>query len=230
VLADPLPSAVLTSMATKRVITLVAGVSAWACHGNGTQPAGPPFDLLKSGGDAQNWYFNNPLPTPLSVTAVDVSGQPVPGVAVTWAVTGEGGVSPAQSTTNANGVATTIDSLGSSTLQRVAASFTGLANAVTFTEIGSAPPTAVGVSVNNNAFVRPDTSVQIGGTVTWTWNSGTTLHSVTYLTAPGALPTSSPTQNASGPPFSTTFTTVGRYTYHCTQHPTLMTGSVTVVH
>ncbi len=217
-------------MATKRVITLVAGVSAWACHGNGTQPAGPPFDLLKSGGDAQNWYFNNPLPTPLSVTAVDVSGQPVPGVAVTWAVTGEGGVSPAQSTTNANGVATTIDSLGSSTLQRVAASFTGLANAVTFTEIGSAPPTAVGVSVNNNAFVRPDTSVQIGGTVTWTWNSGTTLHSVTYLTAPGALPTSSPTQNASGPPFSTTFTTVGRYTYHCTQHPTLMTGSVTVVH
>ena len=229
-LADPLPSAVLTSMATKRVITLVAGVSAWACHGNGTQPAGPPFDLLKSGGDAQNWYFNNPLPTPLSVTAVDVSGQPVPGVAVTWAVTGEGGVSPAQSTTNANGVATTIDSLGSSTLQRVAASFTGLANAVTFTEIGSAPPTAVGVSVNNNAFVRPDTSVQIGGTVTWTWNSGTTLHSVTYLTAPGALPTSSPTQNASGPPFSTTFTTVGRYTYHCTQHPTLMTGSVTVEH
>jgi len=230
VLADPLTSAVLTSMATKRVITLVAGVSAWACNGNGTQPAGSPFDLLKSGGDAQNWYFNNPLPTPLSVTAVDVSGQPVPGVAVTWAVTGEGGVSPAQSTTNANGVATTIDSLGSSTLQRVAASFTGLANAVTFTEIGSAPPTAVGVSVNNNAFVRPDTSVQIGGTVTWTWNSGTTLHSVTYLTAPGALPTSSPTQDASGPPFSTTFTTVGRYTYHCTQHPTLMTGSVTLVH
>jgi len=229
VLADPLASAVLTSMTTKRVITLVAGVSVWACNGNGTQPAGPPFDLLKSGGDAQNWYFNNPLPTPLSVTAVDVSGQPVPGVVVTWGVT-SGGVSPVQSTTNANGVATTTDSLGSSTVQTVSASFTGLSNAATFTEIGSAPSTAVGVSVSNNLFAPRDTAVQSGGTVTWTWTSGTTQHSVTYLTAPGALPTSSPTQDASGPTFSTTFTTVGRYTYHCTQHPTLMTGSVTVVH
>jgi plastocyanin len=72
--------------------------------------------------------------------------------------------------------------------------------------------------------------VQTGGTVTWTWNSGTTRHSVTYLTGPGALPTSSPTRDASGPNFNTTFTTVGRYTYHCSQHPTQMTGSVTVVH
>src|SRR5436190_19824693 len=89
-------------MTTKRVITLVAGVSVWACNGNGTQPAGPPFDLEKSGGDAQNWYFNNPLPTPLSVTAIDLHGRPVPGVVITWSVVpGIGGaVSPLQSTTN----------------------------------------------------------------------------------------------------------------------------------
>src|SRR5207247_5540006 len=149
VLADPLPIAVLTSMATKRVITLVAGVSAWACNGDGTQPAGPPFDLLKSGGDAQNWYFNNPLPTPLSVTAVDVSGQPVPGVVVTWGVT-FGGVSPVQSTTNANGVATTTDTLGTSTVQTVSASFTGLSNAARFTEVGTAPSTGAGVSVGSH--------------------------------------------------------------------------------
>src|SRR6266568_1658490 len=154
-------------MTTQRVITLLAGVVAWACNGD---------------------------------------------------------------TTHANGVASTIDSLGSSTLQTVSASFTGLSNAATFTEIGSAPSTAVGVSVSNNLFAPRDTAVQTGGTVTWTWNSGTTLHSVTYLTAPGALPTSSRTQDASGPPFSTTFTTVGHYTYRCHQHPTLMTGSVTVVH
>ena len=214
-------------MATQRVITLLAGVAAWACNGDTTQP-GPPFDLVKSGGDAQTWYFNNPLPTPLSVTAIDVSGRPVPGVVVTWAVT-FGGVNPAQSTTNANGVATTIDSI-SSTIQTVSASFSGIQSAVTFTEIGFAPPTAVGVSVSDFSFTPRDTVVQTGGTVTWTWNSGTTRHSVTYLTGPGALPTSSPTQDASGPTFSTTFTTVGRYTYHCTQHPTLMTGSVTVVH
>jgi plastocyanin len=214
-------------MTTKRVIALVAGVAAWACN-DSTQPR-PPSDLLKTGGDGQSWYFNNPLPVPLSVIAVDPGGGPVAGVVVTWTPT-SGGVNPAQSTTNANGVASTIDSLGSSTLQTVSASFPGLANAATFIEVGSAPPTAVGVSVNNTVFAPRDTAVQTGGTVTWTWNSGTTLHSVTYLTGPGTLPTSSPTQDASGPPFSTTFMTVGRYTYHCTEHPTLMTGSVTVVH
>ena len=221
------PAPFFHPMTTQRVITLLAGVAAWACNGDTTQPR-PPFDLLKSGGDTQNWYFNNPLPTPLSVTAVDVSGQPVPGVVVTWAVT-SGGVNPAQSTTNANGVATTIDSI-SSTTQTVSASFSGIQSAVTFTEIGFAPPTAVGVSVSDFSFTPRDTVVQTGGTVTWTWNSGTTRHSVTYLTGPGALPPSSPTQDASGPNFTTPFTTVGRYTYHCTEHPTLMTGSVTVVH
>jgi plastocyanin len=215
-------------MTTKRVITLLAGVSAWACNGNSTQPAGPPLDLLKSGGDAQSWYFNNPLPTPLSVTAFDVSGLPVPGVVVTWGVT-SGGVSPVQSTTNANGVATTTDSLGLSTTQTVSASFPGLQSAATFTEIGSAPPTAVGVSVTSFAFTPRDTALQTGGMVTWTWNSGTTLHNVTYTGGPAPLPTNSPSQ-AGGTTFSTTFTTIGTYTYHCTIHPTQMTGSVRVVH
>ena len=214
-------------MTTKRLITLLAGVSAWACNGNSTQPAGPPLDLLKSGGDAQSWYFNNPLPTPLSVTAIDVSGRPVPGVVVTWTVT-SGGVNPAQSTTNASGVATTIDSI-SSTIQTVSASFPGIQSAVTFTEIGSAPPTTPGVSVTNTAFTPRDTAVKIGGTVTWTWNSGTILHSVTYTGGPAPLPANSPTQGGVTT-FSTTFPTLGRYTYRCSVHPTLMTGSVTVVH
>jgi plastocyanin len=215
-------------MATKRVITLVAGVSAWACNGNGTQPAGPPLDLLKSGGDAQSWYFNNPLPTPLSVTAIDVSGGPVPGVVVTWGVT-SGGVNPVQSTTNANGVATTTDSLGSSTTQTVSASFTGLQSAVTFTEIGSAPPTAVGVSVTSFAFTPRDTIVQAGGMVTWTWNSGTTQHNVTYTSGPTPLPVNSPNQSGTST-FGTTFTAIGTYTYGCSLHPTQMAGSVRVVH
>src|SRR6184192_4579922 len=98
----------------------------WAsgCNGGGTQPPGPPADLVKSGGDGQSWYFNNPLPTALSVTAVDVDGRAVPGVVITWAVTsGDGAVTPTQSTTQANGVASTTDSVGSATLQRVSATF-----------------------------------------------------------------------------------------------------------
>src|SRR5256886_4237032 len=145
-----------------RELAWAVGLLLLACNGDGTSPPGPPTDLAKSGGDGQSWYFNNPLPVSLSVIALDPSGRPVPGVVVTWAAT-SGGVRPAQSTTNANGVATTIDSLGSSTLQTVSASFTGLSNAATFTEIGSAPSTAVGVSVSNNLFAPRDTAVQSGG-------------------------------------------------------------------
>jgi len=213
-------------MTPKRVITVVAGVAAWACNGDTTQPR-PPSDLVKSGGDAQSWYFNNPLPVPLSVTALDPSGRPVPGVVVTWAVTGEGGVSPTQSTTNASGVATTTDSLGSSTLQRVAASFPGLANAATFTEVGSAPPTTASVSVADFSFSPTSVAIKTGGTVTWNW-TGAVGHNVTYDGGPTPRPTNSATQTTGT--HQNTITTVGRYTYYCTQHPTLMTGSVTVVH
>jgi len=217
-------------MTMKRVITLLAGVAAWACSGDTTTQPRPPSDLVKAGGDAQSWYFNNPLPVSLSVTALDPGGQPVAGVVVTWSVAqGDGAVTPAQSTTDGNGVASTIDSIGSSTFQRVSASFTGLANAAAFIEVATAPSTTVGVSVSNFLFTPRDTAVQAGGTVTWTWNSGTTTHNVTYTGGPTPLPTSSPTQ-AGGTTFSTTFTTLGKYTYHCNIHPTQMTGSVTVVH
>src|SRR2546421_990470 len=185
-----------------RELAWAVGLLLLACNGDGTSPPGPPTDLAKSGGDGQSWYFNNPLPVSLSVIALDASGRPVPGVVVTWAAP-SGGVRPAQSTTNANGVASTIDSLGSSTLQTVSASFTGLSNAATFTEIGSAPSTAVGVSVSNNLFAPRDTAVQSGGTVTWAWEPGTAPHNGTAFTSPGAAPTHSPPHDASGPPLPT---------------------------
>src|SRR5256885_16947868 len=104
-------------MTTKRAITLLVGVAAWACNADTTQPR-PPSDLVVSGGDAQSWYFDNPLPVPLSVIAVDPGGEPVAGGVVTWsAAQGAGAGSPAQRTTNANGAPGPLDSIGSSTLQ-----------------------------------------------------------------------------------------------------------------
>jgi len=212
-----------------REFAWAVGLLLLACNGDGTSPPGPPSDLLVSGGDAQNWFFNNPLPGPLSVTVVDAGGRAVRGVAVTWSVTSGGGaVSPLQSTTDVSGVASTTDSLGSSTRQTVNATFTGAPGPASFTEFATSPPTAVDVGVTSFAFTPQDTLVQVGGMVTWTWNSGTVQHNVTYTSGPTPLPANSPNQSGTTT-FSTTFTAAGTYTYHCTIHPQ-MTGLVRVLH
>ena len=161
-----------------RLYTLGVGLLALAC-GGGTQPPGPPAELVITGGDAQSWYFNNPLPTPLSVTAQDVSGRAVPGVVITWAVTSGGGrVNPVQSTTDASGVATTTDSVGSSTIQTVSATFTGPFSVVSFTAHATTPPTAGSVDIANTAFNPATVVVQVNGTVTWTWSDNGIAHNV----------------------------------------------------
>src|SRR5947199_3943779 len=168
---------------------VVLGALACGGNGGGTTPPGPPADLLKNpAGDNQSWYFNNPLPTALSVTAVDVDGRAVPGVVITWAVTtGDGAVTPTQSTTGANGVASTTDSVGSATLQTVSATFTGLAGPVSFTAHATTPPTSTGVSVEDDHFTPQNSVVQTGGTVTWTW-AGRNVHNLTFTVAPTPLP------------------------------------------
>jgi plastocyanin len=212
-----------------RELAWAVGLLLLACNGDGTSPPGPPSDLLVSGGDAQNWFFNNPLPGPLSVTVVDASGRAVRGVMVTWSVTSGGGaVTPLQSTTDVSGVASTTDSLGSSTRQTVNVTFTGAPGPASFAEFATSPPTAVDVGVTSFAFTPQDTLVQVGGMVTWTWNSGTVQHNVTYTSGPTPLPANSPNQSGTTT-FSTTFTAAGTYTYHCTIHPQ-MTGLVRVLH
>jgi|ERR1041385_757802 plastocyanin len=215
-------------MLSNRMMTLLAGVAALSCNSDSTQPPGPPTELLITGGNQQSWYFNNVLPTALSVIATDPSGRGVPGVTILWTAT-SGGLNPAQSMTDASGVATTRDSLGSSTQQTVNATFTGLPVAVTFTQIGLTPPTTADVTVQNFLFNADSVLVQAGGTVTWTWASGQTAHNVTYISGPTPLPTNS-TNLTDGATFSTPFTSAGTYTYRCSIHPTQMNGKVVVVH
>ena len=217
-----------------RLPALGVGLLALACGGGGGGGGmgpcmpGAATQLVKTGGDAQSWYFNNPLPASLSVTARDANNCPVPGVAVNWTVaSGGGGVSPAQSTTSASGVASTTDSIGSSGTQTVTATFTGLATPVTFSVTASAPPASAAVTVSNNNF-NPDNSVmQSGSTVTWTWAAGADFHNVTFTSGPTPLPPSSATQNTGS--HAATITTVGTYGYHCTIHAG-MDGNVRVVH
>src|SRR6266568_3789327 len=181
-----------------------------ACGGDGGGGMGPctpgaATQLVKTSGNPPAWYFNNPLPSALNVTARDANNCAVPGVVVNWAVaSGGGAVNPTQSTTGTTGVAATADSIGSTSPQTVTATFAGLAAPVTFTATASASPTSVGATVNSNFFSPKDTVVRIGGAVTWTWNSGTTPHNVTYSSGPAPLPANSPTQTG-GTTFSSTF-------------------------
>jgi len=217
----------MSVLGRKKLCVLGAVLGVLSCGGDGgTTPPGPPVDLLKAG-DNQSWYFNNPLPTALSVTAVDVDGRPVPGVAITWAVaTGGGTVTPTQSTTNASGVATTTDSIGGSTIQTVSATFTGLAGPVSFTAHATTPPTSAAVSVEDNHFNPQNSVVQTGGTVTWTW-AGANPHTLTFTFGPTPLPANQSAQMSGTA--SRTITAVGTYNYTCIIHGG-MNGTLTVVH
>src|SRR6266478_4535795 len=215
-------------MAPVRSIRLAgvgAALLAAACGGGGGGGGmgpctpGASTQLVKTTGDPGSWYFNNPLPAALSVTARDASGCPVPGIAVNWAVaSGDGAVSPAQSTTSASGVATTADSLGSAPQQTVTATFTASAGT---------PPATAGVTVSNNNFNPDNAVIKTGGTVTWTWAAGAVAHNVTFTSGPTPLPANSATQSMGN--HAATITNVGRYSYHCTIHAG-MNGTVTVVH
>ena len=218
-----------------RLAGLGVALLAVGCGGDGgsggTGPCSPraATQLVTKSGDGQSWYFNNPLPAPLRVTALDAASCPVPGVVVNWAVgTNEGAVNPAQSTTDANGVAATKDSIGNVTIQTVTATSTGVpGSAVTFTTHATTAPATAGVAIADNSFTPADVVIQTGGTVTWTWN-GQNSHSVTYDGGPTPLPGSSTTKTSGN--FQSTITNVGQYTYHCVVHPGQMTGTVTVVH
>ena len=78
------------------------------------------------------------------------------------------------------------------------------------------------VIIKDLDFATKSISVKKGTTVTWK-NQDTAKHTVTF---DDSTITSSELFG-SGQSFSTTFTTTGTYTYHCTPHP-FMKGSVTV--
>ena len=95
------------------------------------------------------------------------------------------------------------------------------------------PPPAGGISVTNDAFSPGTKTVASGTTLRWAWNSCTgggdpyggqacVSHSVTFDDGSA----SSPLQNQGT--FDKTFNTPGTYTYHCSVHGTLMTGTITV--
>jgi adhesin/invasin len=84
--------------------------------------------MVLVGGDAQEDTVAATLAEPYSVRIVDNLSNPVPGIPVTWTVTGGGGSITASSVTDADGVATAVRVLGTGAgVQTAEASVGGLA-------------------------------------------------------------------------------------------------------
>src|SRR5437899_12609659 len=84
------PNVFLPPMTTIHAAVVLVTSGFFACSGGSSQPPGPPVHLVITGGNTQSWYFNNRLPTPLSVTATDPTGAGVPGVVVLWSACSAG--------------------------------------------------------------------------------------------------------------------------------------------
>src|SRR6185295_12071357 len=90
----------------------------------------------------------------------------------------------------------------------------------------SAHATTHTVTVQDFSFSPSSLSVSVGDVIMWTWVSGS--HNTTPVSIPGgAADWGSAPINSSSTSFSYTVTVEGTYNYHCTIHPTLMSGSFT---
>jgi plastocyanin len=218
----------------------VSGASGTPVQFSATAQAGPAAALAKTSGDAQTGTVSQALPSPLVVTVTDQFGNPVGGTAVQWSVTGGGGsVNPASSTSNAQGQASTVWTLGATVGPNAAqAGASGVGGSlVGFLASAVAPPpipTDITITVRSNFFDPAVDTVAAGGTVTWTWSSGIVPHSVTS-TGPTSF-TGDPAGAVASPHTygPITFSTSGTYFYYCTVHgapgnpPTGMAGTIVV--
>ncbi len=196
--------------------------------------------IAPAGGEGQMAGVGSSVPQPPSVLATDVFGNPVSGVAVTFAVASGGGtVAGAGQTTGSDGIAaveswTVGNAPGPNTLSATSAGLAG--SPVTFNATATTIATAVTVEVRNDFFrslrngsgggsgflgnLARDT-IAAGGTVTWVWVGQN--HNVTPAFSGSSL---SGTQNA---PFTLgpiTFTSPGVYTYRCTNHSHLVSDLI----
>lgn len=90
---------------------------------------------------------------------------------------------------------------------------------------GSVTPAATtNVTIFDNGFTPSSITINVGDTVTWSYTSGASLHTVTSTSGPVSF--NSGTLHP-GDTFSFTFNTAGSYTYRCNFHPS-MVGSITV--
>jgi adhesin/invasin len=196
--------------------------------------AGSAAVMAANSGDGQTASRGTLVAEPPSVLVTDNFGNPVAGVAVTFAVaTGGGSVTDSVQSTGDNGAAfvgswALGSALGENTMTATADGLAG--SPVTFTATAVNFPSSATIEVRNDYFrslqngtggtpglfgnYARDT-IAVGGTVTWQWVGQN--HNVTA--AFGS--TTSGTHDAPHS-YQITFNTPGTFTYRCTNHSQLV--------
>jgi hypothetical protein len=159
-----------------RVFKLLLLATAGCGEDSNVQPVVPAAIEALAGAD-QIGRVSSVLPDSLRVQVTDASGNPAPGVAVSWAVVqGDGTVSPTSSTTDSDGSAATQFTLGAAEgQQQVSATVGGLdGSPVTFTAVATSGSSAVVLSVaggGNNVPERYSSDLWVHGShaYTGTW-------------------------------------------------------------
>lgn len=134
--------------------TLTATVSGLApATFTATGIAGSPASITAAAGDGQTAANSTALPVQPAVAVQDANGNPVVGVAVTFAVTAGGGSVTSPATTDANGEAVTDWTLGSLVgTQTMEASVAGTATASAFSATAVlGPPVGVSITGTNQS-------------------------------------------------------------------------------
>jgi len=214
---------------TKTVQASVTGLVNSPVSFNATANAGNPAQLVKSLGDSQGALISTALPVPHTVLVKDAHGNGVGGVVIQWAVgTGGGSVSSTGPTSDGTGAASVTRTLGptlGAQTDTAKASLTG--SPIVFVSLGDSVTHAGAVNVGPGIVFAPaSVTIGHGGTVTFTWASGSITHGVNWLTGPTTLPANSPLQQAGT--YQVTLSTPGTYTYDCTVHGAAMSGSIVV--
>ena len=211
--------------------TLIA--TAVGCGGgNGGNDPPPDDDPLvvaattASSGNGQTGPVGEALPSELRVV-ITRSDEPEEGVAVTWATPDGGSLAPAASNSGADGIATTIWTLGpdagSQTATATVADADGSPVSFTATAEDDTPPPPPPASATiqvlgpsgGNRFEPTEVTIEAGQTVRWIWPAGSQDHNVapddTEPTTSGPL--------VDGPDdYSFTFNTPGTYDFFCANH------------
>ncbi|HEX2188613.1 MAG TPA: Ig-like domain-containing protein, partial [Longimicrobiaceae bacterium] len=211
----------LATTAGANTLTATAGALSTTFSATGT--AGAAANIAKSAGDGLSAAVGTAIGTAPSVTVTDQYGNPVAGVSVTFAASGDGSVTGSPATTNASGVAT----LGSWTLATTAGANTLTATAGALTTTFSATGTA-GAAANIAKSAGDGLSATVGTatgtapsvTVTDQYGNPVAGVSVTFAASGDGSVTASPaTTNASG------VATVGSWTLGTTAGANTLTAT-----